>query len=532
MMNKRHTIALLFLMLTVRLYAASADSTLIAFNSLWNTVRQPAWQNPALHGKAFQSSLTQLYVAADWQKQSEAFIPEKGKGFLLPAAHADTYLRLSERTAVWGHASYMNGKHNDICWNSTSDYDLLQPHILADSVGGDTDHERYVFEGGYATQLNQWLLGAEMLFRADHEYRDIDPRMRGIVNELTIRLGAGYEAIGYHWAAAVEGNVYKQSNSVDFYRELGVSPEYQMTGLGTEYARFSGDKLRLHYQGGGARLLLDVVPVSERGFYVHLDLNEHRYHRQITENYTLPLTDLYSQGVNTVIGWEKASRPVCSGLSSSRPVSSGPSSSRSVCSVPSSSRPVCCGTAAAVYASLDYEKRSGDERIIGTSASTAFPELGVLTMYKNNRLNTSLTGLYGTRQWLATASVGYQNNHQEYVYPERKLNVAHLYGRIEGQLFWNLADRLLLTCGAKVSYFAGVNDELVMPFANMRPAFVDKMTHQYEYAKANYTGLSAQVRGDYQLKSIGLFAELGGGYTACSVGEHQADAHLAFGITF
>ena len=484
-------------MLAIHLHAASADSTLMELNSLWNTVRQPAWQNPALHGKAFRGSLTQLYVAADWQKQSEAFVPEKGKGFLIPAIDADSYLRLSERTAVWGHASYMNGKHYDICWNSTSDYDLLQPHILADSVGGDTDFERYVFEGGYATQLNHWLLGAEMLFRADHEYRDIDPRMRGIVNELTIRLGAGYEAMGYHWTAAIEGNVYKQSNSVTFYRELGVSPEYQMTGLGTEYARFSGDKRNLHYQGGGARLLLDAEPTDERGFYVHLDLNEHRYHRQIVENYTLPLTDLYSQGLNSVIGWKRAGY-----------------------------------NQMAVYATLDYEKRSGDERIIGTSASTAFPELAVLTMYKNNRLNTSLAALYGARRWQATVCVGYRSDDQKYVYPERKLNVSHLYGRLEGQLFWKPANRLLLTCGAKATYEAGVNDELVMPFANMTTAFAAKMNHQYEYAKANYTSLSAQVKGDYQLKSIGLFAELKGGYTACSVGEHQTDAHLAFGITF
>lgn len=78
-MNRRHTTALLFLMLTIHLYAASADSTLVEFNTLWNTVRQPAWQNPALHGKAFKSSLTQLYAEADWQQQSEAFVQEKEK---------------------------------------------------------------------------------------------------------------------------------------------------------------------------------------------------------------------------------------------------------------------------------------------------------------------------------------------------------------------------------------------------------------------------------------------------------------------
>jgi hypothetical protein len=496
-MNRQYYITSILLTISVQLFATSADSTLMEHLSIWNTVKQATWQNPALHGTAFKSSLTELYAEVDWQKQSKAFIQEKGKGFLLPAAHADTYLRLSERAAVWGHASYTNGKHYDICWNSTSDYDILQPHILADSVGGDTNRERYVFEGGYATRLRRWLLGAEMLFRADHEYRDVDPRMRGVVNELTLRIGAGYEAMGYRWGAAFEGNVYKQSNDVEFYRELGVSPEYQMTGLGTEYVRFSGDKRSIHYEGGGARLLLDAEPVSNQGLYVHLDLNEHRYHRQIVENYTLPITDLYSQGVNTIIGWKRVGKQHL-----------------------------------AIYATLDYEKRSGDEHIIGSSASTAFPELATLTMYKDNRLNTSLTALYGTGKWQVSACFGYQNDDQKYVYPERKLKVGHIYGALEGQLFWKASERMLLTCGLKASYRGCANDEIVMPFANMTTAFATKINRQYEYSKANYTDVSARIRGDYQLKSIGIFAELVGGYTSCSVGEHQAAARLALGVTF
>lgn len=61
--------------------------------------------------------------------------------------------------------------------------------------------------------------------------------MRGIVTDLTLRLGTAYDFGKYQWAAGLEGNVYKQTNDVDFYRELGVIPEFQMTGLGTEYSR-------------------------------------------------------------------------------------------------------------------------------------------------------------------------------------------------------------------------------------------------------------------------------------------------------
>lgn len=496
-MNRRNQVILLLLTISLRLYASGGDSLLVEHTSLWQTVGMAARQNPALHGTAFTSSFSQLYVEADWQHQSKAFVLQKGGGHLLPAASVDTYLRLSDHTAVWGHASYMNGKQYDVTWNSTSDYDLLQPYVLADTLGGDTQRERYRFEGGYATQLGRWLLGAEMLFRADHEYRDVDPRMRGVVNELTFRIGGGYEIHDYRWSAAFEGNVYKQSNSVDFYRELGVIPEYQMTGLGTEYARFSGDKRSLHYEGGGVRLLLDADPKSGNGLYGHAELAEHRYHRMVVENYMLPLTDLYTQGAKGVFGWK------------------------------------CMGQRHwAVYADVDYLKRSGDEHIIGTSATTSFPDRGVLTLYKNHRLNTSLTALYGQSPWHVQARLGYQSSREEYVYPERRINTAHVYGELSGEAFLHPVRQLTLTCRVRATYAAHTSDDLLMPFADMSPAFVQMIRHTHDMAKADYTDVSAQVRGDYQLKNYGLFAELGGGWTGCSAGEHQMSARLSLGITF
>ncbi|MBR1468841.1 MAG: hypothetical protein IJ605_01820 [Prevotella sp.] len=492
------------------LTAHAQDTALVEHTTMWQTVESGARQNPALHGVAYASSFSQLYLAADWQRQSEPFVLEKGRGFLLPAAHVETYLRLSDHAAVWGRASYMNGKQHDVSWNSTTDFDLLKPHVLADTLGGDTQHERYLFEGGYATQLGRWLLGAEMLFRADHEYRDVDPRMRGIVNELTLRFGAGREAWNYHWAAAFEGSVYKQRNSVEFYRELGVIPEYQMTGLGTEYARFSGDKRSLHYDGGGVCLLLDANP-KNGGIFGHLELSESRYHRKIVENYILPLTDLFAQGVKVRLGVQEFRSSGVQEFGSSG---------------------VQKKSEWALFADFDYTKRSGDEHIIGTSATSSFPDLGVLTMYKNHRLNTSLTAIYGTSAWHASARAGYKSDKEEYAYPNRVMNTAHVYGELAGEAFFKASDRLTLSGRAKAAYAASVDDKLTMPFADMQPVFVQMVNHTYDFRKANYADFSAMARGDFALKNFGLFAELGSGFVHCSVGEHQLSAHVALGVTF
>ena len=492
-MRNRQIITALLMLVSLTSHAADTDSTLVEHTGLWQRVGELSCQNPALHGIAYRTTFSQLYLQADWQHQSLAFIPEKGDGYLLPAAHVDTYLRLNDHSTAWGHASYMNGQQRHIRWNSTSDYDLLEPYILADTVGGDTQHERYVFEGGYALHMDSWLIGAEMLFRADHEYRDIDPRMRGIANELILRLGASRQWCHYHWAFGFEGSVYKQRNTVEFYRELGVVPEYQMTGLGTDYARFSGDKRALQYDGGGVRLLFDVTPQQKDDFFAHLALGESRYHRMVTENYILPLTDLYTHSIEGRAGLM------------------GPLS---------------------VYADISYTKRSGDEHIIGTSATTSFPNLGVLTMYKNHRVNTSLTTIYAATHWQIETRVGYQSDRQAYAYPERCMNSTHAFAELTGMTFHKPTNQMLLTCVLTVAHRHGLSSDLTMPFANMSSAFIEKARHTYAFAKADYTDLLAHLRCDYQLKDYGLFASMNAGYTTCSADAHQLSGRLSIGITF
>ncbi|MCD8317749.1 MAG: hypothetical protein LUC45_02320 [Paraprevotella sp.] len=122
---------------------------------------------------------------------------------------ADSYLRLSPSTTVWGEASYRNGKRRAVKWNSTADYLLLYPYVMADSVGGDLTCEQYTFDGGWAWQNGRFAIGAEVSFRAEHEYRTIDPRPRSIVTELNALVGASYRWKSYTWGVTAGGQFYK-----------------------------------------------------------------------------------------------------------------------------------------------------------------------------------------------------------------------------------------------------------------------------------------------------------------------------------
>ena len=491
-----------FILLSITITAATAsnaDSALVEHTSLGKLTLQQALRNPALHGSCYQMPFSQLALGFDWQHQSTAFIPEKGDGYTLPYLEVNTYHHLGQRSTVWGEASYMTGKQHGVKWNSTSDYDLLQPYILADTLGGDTRRERYTISGGYAMAINRWSLGAEMLVRAEQEYRSRDPRMRGIVTDLTLRIGGGYDFKRYRIGAAIEGNIYKQTNSVAFYREEGVIPEYQMTGLGTEYSRFSGDKRSLYYDGGGLAVILHASPVNGCGPYADVLLDQHRYHRKLAEFNSMPLTDLYNEHVGATIGWKQEKE-----------------------------------LNLAIFGHLDYTIRTGNEHVGGTSDARYFPVIACLTMYKGHLLDTYAGALYGNGKWHVVLTAGYRDGREEYVYPHRQMDASHHYGKLQGQCFVRPAGKWLLTMNADVSYRAKIGDKLQMPFANMDAAITRLIQHKHQFATANYTDVGAKVRADYAWKQsrYGLFAELGGGMTLCSASEHQAVLHSSIGITF
>ena len=180
-----------------------------------------------------------------------------------------------------------------------------------------------------------------------------------------------------------------------------------MTGLGTEYSRFSGDKRSIYYDGGGVSLLLNAHPTDEQGIYADIQLGEHRYHRKLAEYNSMPLTDLYREHAAATIGWHHTGK-----------------------------------SNIAIYAKGSYTKRTGDEHIGGTSNARYFPVIACLTMYKNNILETAIGGVYSRNTRTMTAEAGYRNQTEEYVYPHRQMDYSQLYGQLNGQLFAKLSSSL------------------------------------------------------------------------------------------
>ena len=100
MTKARIYISILTLVVSWQTAASKPDSLMTEHLGMWQKLTTHQQMNPALHGIAFTSSFSQLYLKADKLKQSKAFEEEKGDGIFSQEADVQSYLRLSEKTAL------------------------------------------------------------------------------------------------------------------------------------------------------------------------------------------------------------------------------------------------------------------------------------------------------------------------------------------------------------------------------------------------------------------------------------------------
>ena len=499
-MNRTRYIIICLWVLLLPVKATDTDSAYVNRHSLWRHTVCEALQNPALMTQAYLKPFTELTLQGDYRHQSDAFRVEEGKGFLLPEVAVQSYIRLTPSSVVWGEAAYSNGKFFGKEYNNVADFQLLYPDVVADSLGGDTHRERYLFSGGYAIAHQEWMLGGELKFRAEQEYRTYDPRMRSVVSDLTLKAGVARRVGHYRLGLSAEGNIYRQTADVDFYGEQNGMGELQMTGLGTSYVRFSGSNRDIFYEGKGGALTLDLQPEGACGWMAHVQHGIHQYERISDEYNSLPLTTLYRQQTALTMGWKQQTAT----------------------------------DEKALLLHASYDKRANDEHVVGTASGQDYPILTDLTMYHLHRWDVAASALYGRGNWHFQLKAGWLSQREKYEYVERKMEYARVYGELTAQWLKRVGDHLRLNVFAKGGYAANVSHAIVMPYANMSASIKDYVNHNNKYQKASYAQAQAGVRADYQPQGwpVGCFGRVATAWQFCSEHAHEANVHLAVGIVF
>ena len=442
--------------------AQSVDSAVAEHRQRWNDILGEYRQNPAAMLTAYAASLTQMQVEVSDRRADRPVFHELGDGHTLTCASVQSYLKLGDRSTVWGGAAYQIGKKRNIKFNSTADYRLLRPYVMGDTLGGQIDNERYTFYGGYAVQAGRWQLGALLDFRAEHEYRIIDPRPRSIVTDLTLRLGAVYRLGRYKVGASLDGRMYKQTNNVDFYNPLGVIPELHFTGLGADYVRFSGAVRSCYYKATGGAVGLQLFPAAGSGAYAALTADYTPYQKILTELNALPISrlDVYIAGARA--GWKQQGTVDWS-----------------------------------LYAGVDAEQRNGNEHIAGNSSSTEYRSLITLTMYREHTLDAYAGGAlrWGNRQPLTVElQAGYLDNAAEYIDLRRRMSYSKLYGRAGWQWLLRPATGWQAIWDGDIAYLHNISKHIVMPLAEMTPQITLLITDTYAAKTAHATQIDTGLR--------------------------------------
>ena len=246
--------------------------------------------NPAMQSFHYQHSLNTLNVGYDYRHATTPERWEEGDGHSRVFADVDAYLHKGKAT-LWGNAYYVNGSTRNVRYNETTDFDLLYPYLMADTVGGKTQQEFYHFMGGFSYPLDKkWTIGAEGEYTARMEYRTRDPRPKNLTGDLRAKVGISYLLGGLHSiGAAVTARKYKQTNELKLYNEVSVPTIYHLTGLGNDC-----------YGVGG---MLTYSQKDQRGWFAQAEYEYTNIDKIISTLNELPMATLESDRFHGTVGY-------------------------------------------------------------------------------------------------------------------------------------------------------------------------------------------------------------------------------------
>ena len=277
--------------------------TRIYYSPTENFVSQ-IYNNPAINYYAHTFSISEIQIGWEQQNANKAFLPQLGSEINQFSFNAFSYLPLGENSKTWGNAYYKKGIRKKVEWNETSDYLIVYPYVVADSIGGDLDFEEYYFAGGFAQKVKRFTWGVYANYRALIEYRKVDPRPKNIVSDLKASIGMSFELnTHYSLGAALHTGKYKQTNEIKFYSELGAAITYNLSGLGMDYVRFRRGATSTFYDGHRYGISLHIFPKNKQGISSSFEYEKFSFEKVISDLNDLPLNTLEQNDLKAEIAY-------------------------------------------------------------------------------------------------------------------------------------------------------------------------------------------------------------------------------------
>lgn len=460
-----------------------------------------AWRtyaNPAVMEARYDSSLTEIAATYRWRNTETAPIAQMGDGERTGQFRASSYTRLSPAIAVWGKAGYDRSRTDNVQWNENADFLSLYPYVMADTLGGNLDHEGYLLELGYAQRLRPLTFGFEFHYSSSLYWRDHDPRPKDKSLNLSLKGGVSVP-VGRAYAVGVYGRVlhYTQEQNVAFMNPYGTTMLYHMTGLGTEAHRYGGTLADAYYHGttfGGG---LTLHATEGRGFEAMAEASHRTLEKQLSGLNNAPL--------NNIGEWNYQAEAAYRGRQ--------------------------------WYVSLKGEglNRRGKEHVYDNGVNN-YHEIALQRPFSMDVQRVSLSGSKEFATAHASLSVtpvaGFTNLDMRYIDPWRKMSLsafdfgARLHSLIDCRGGW-------LTVKAGVSYWTNSRSRL---FTGDHPTFtysLPALRENFRQLSANAIQASAGVRYDFLLSGVfkSLFVAADYHYTHANTHNRLQGLTASAGVT-
>ena len=456
------------------------------------------FDNPALQTYRYQQSLSEISFGFDYRDESQPLWAELGDGYRGGGFHADSYLCTSANSVVWGEAAYQNGRRDNQRWNENADFDRIYPYVTADTTGGDMKSELYVFRGGYAHHYQRFGYGAQMSYQSGMDYREHDPRPKCTTLNVDFSLGLSYR-LDRSYIVSLYGLIgkYNQQQSIAFMNPRGVSMLYHLTGLGTHYYRFKGDRKNSRYDGRQWKLGTCLAPADGMGLSLAYSLTQDHIEKQLADEHNLPLCDIDEWLHHLELTWR---RPQFFGRLSG-----------------------------------EWRHRLGKE-IIYDSGVTFYKKITSLDAFHREVYLATLEGglLLHPHPKLnleILPRVLYSNFQSSYSTPDRHSDYSHLTGQTECRLQW-FRPQGLWSASLLGGYQAALSNRLQLSDPEDFPAAMATVESNHQIQSSSCTQLEASLRYDLALCHYlhTLFFGLNGSLRHYRTGAQSISLTLSAGI--
>lgn len=444
------------------------------------------------------ASFSSASVSFDFRQESKAVVPEDGDGLRQGRFDAGTFLRLKGGSAVSGAAGYRRAVKNNVLLNETADFELLQPYVLVDTVGGNLQNESYSFRGEWMRRAGNAVYSLGGSYKAVHEYRSFDPRPRNISSDFKAGASLGVILPGGSLIGFASYRRYNQDQNVTFVSNKGANTAlFHATGLGRDYWRFRSTGVFAATRYAGQGFSAGVVGSAARGSltggisYEWLSVT-----RYLSNQNDAPLTSLATGRLSAFAAWKPS------------------------------------GTAA-LEAKVNHERRDGVENVIDCAASGVYRNLLSMGMYNRDRLSASLSAVlqfardYGF--WQILPAIAYSGVSEAYLYPESNMSATSVDATC-GAGFCTVRKAWIYNVQAYVGYCTFPESESSLQCMDSRILRV--CADKYAFQSTDFAHLSVQAMIQRELgRQFAIFSRL---YASAALRspEVAAGVSLSIGISY